>query len=159
MISNEVREAVWALYENEHLSKAEIGRRLGISRNKVIETLKHEKYRNAHLINSMKEIKKEQTESLIEMMSKDTRLSSITNKILDIMNDDEQLQNEINRNGLRPLATVLGILSDKTIRIAELNKKSDTQDKAVNVTIVNDADKIAKVYSDEKDITDGTNIN
>lgn len=156
MIKKETRQAIWALYENEHMAKAEIARKLGVSRNKVIETLKEEKYRNAHLMSSMQEMQRESNESLIKMLKNDDRLPSIASKILNLMNDDELLQAEIERNGLRPLATVLGILSDKSLKAKELDIKESRPEATTNVTIVNDS---GKAFKEEEEEPYGTSVN
>ena len=153
MISNSMKETVWVLKESEHLSNSEIARRVGISRTKVIEILKQPIHKNAQLVDSYKKIKQEETESLYRMLSNDNRLPQIASQILDIMNDPEQLEKEIQRNGLRPLATVLGIISDKTLKARELEikeVKTDTSTEDEPVTIVNDAP-LSDIY--------GTNIN
>lgn len=157
MISKEKRQAIWALYENEHMPKSKIARKLGVSRNKVIETLKDEKYRNAQLLNTMEKINKESNESLINMLKTDERLPSIASKILNLMNDDKMLEAEITKNGLRPLATVLGILSDKSLKAKELDIKENTPEASTNVTIINDSDKIKFKEEDKEDY--GTSVN
>jgi hypothetical protein len=98
----------------------------------------------------MEEIKQESNESLIKMLKNDVRLPSIASKILNLMNDDEQLEKEINRNGLRPLATVLGILSDKSLKAKELDIKESKPESTTSVTIINDSDKV-KYKEDEED--------
>lgn len=157
MISKEKRQAIWALYENEHMPKSKIARKLGVSRNKVIETLKDEKYRNAQLLSTMEKINKESNESLINMLKTDERLPSIASKILNLMNNDEMLEAEIAKNGLRPLATVLGILSDKSLKAKELDIKENTPEASTNVTIINDSDKIKFKEEDKEDY--GTSVN
>ena len=137
MISNKTKETVWILQETEHLNNTQIAHRLGISRGKVIEILKQPKYRNERLLDTVNELNRESNDNLVRMLKNDTRLPDIANKILNIMNNDEQLEKEIERNGLRTLATVFGILSDKAMKALEMDKNA-TDDK-VTVKIINNA--------------------
>jgi len=160
MITDKQNQMVWTLHETEHLPKKQIELKVGISRPKVIEILKNDKYRNLQLINSINEINKKNNESLIEMLSTDNRIPSIANHILDIMNDKEQLANEIERYGLRPLMTIFGIFSDKAIKIKELDLR-DKKPEAFNqqVTIINDADEVAQTKRIHKELIDETTVN
>lgn len=125
----------------QNLSNSEIARRLKISRNSVIKTLKEKSTVDEQLLNSVKEIEQKNNESLLNMLREDDRLSQITGKILDYFNDDKELKREINKAGLKSLATVLGVLSDKTIKANELQIKKDQaeQSKILNTTeVMND---------------------
>lgn len=161
MISNKVKETVWTLKETEKLNNTQIARRLGISRTNVIAILKEEKYRNEHLLNAVKEIQQEHNESLLDILRNDDRTSQIMNKILDLFNDAEQLKKEIDRNGLRPLATVLGVVTDKVIKVSELDLRKDSPESFNNVVVVNNADDVAREIREhkEKDNYAPTDIN
>lgn len=159
MISNSMKETVWMLKETEHLKNTQIAHRLGISRTKVIEILKEEKYRNEQLMNSVKEIKQEEYKNMLDVLRKDDRTVQIVNKILDIFNDDMQLSKEIDRSGLRPLATVLGVITDKVIKISELDLRKDSPESFNNVTVINNADEMYRQAVEEEQLIDETNIN
>jgi len=143
MISKETKKHIWYLYDIKKMSKSKIAQKVGVSRNSVIKILEDKSTVSEQFLKDAQNIERKSNESLLKMIQDDDRLPSIVSKILDIMNDDEQLTNEIKRNGLRPLATVLGILSDKSIRLAEMHKGVNSPNN-VKVTIVNDADTVAK---------------
>jgi len=143
MISKETKKHIWYLYDIKKMSKSKIAQKVGVSRNSVIKILEDKSTVSEQFLKDAQNIERKSNESLLKMIQDDDRLPSIVSKILDIMNDDEQLTNEIKRNGLRPLATVLGILSDKSIRLAEMHKGVNSPND-VKVTIVNDADTVAK---------------
>ena len=144
MISKETKKHIWYLYDIKKMSKSKIAQKVGVSRNSVIKILEDKSTVSEQFLKDAQNIERKSNESLLKMIQDDDRLPSIVSKILDIMNDDEQLTNEIKRNGLRPLATVLGILSDKSIRLAEMHKGVNSPND-VKVTIVNDADTVAKL--------------
>ena len=156
MISNRMKENIWFLYETEHLSKLEISKRVGVSRGKVIEILKQPKFKNEQLLDTVNEMNRESNESLVKMLRNDNRLPSIANKILNIMDDPEQLQKEIERGGLRTLATVFGILSDKAMKALEMDKTN--KDDNVTVQIINNAPEQPVIEVSEVE-QDGININ
>lgn len=156
MISNRMKENIWFLYETEHLSKLEISKRVGVSRGKVIEILKQPKFKNEQLLDTVNEMNRENNESLVKMLRNDNRLPSIANKILNIMDDPEQLQKEIERGGLRTLATVFGILSDKAMKALEMDKTN--KDDNVTVQIINNAPEQPVIEVSEVE-QDGININ
>jgi len=141
MITMKQKENVWTLFEIDKLSKTEIARRIGISRHKVIEILKDSSYKNAQFIDEVKKINEKNNESLIKLLEKDNRMHSIASRILNLFDDEEQLTKEIDKNGLRSLATVFGVISDKALKAKELVIKEDKaeQDKILNTTeIMND---------------------
>ena len=156
MISNRMKENIWFLYETEHLSKLEISKRVGVSRGKVIEILKQPKFKNEQLLDTVNEMNRESNESLVKMLRNDNRLPSIANKILNIMDDPEQLQKEIERGGLRTLATVFGILSDKAMKALEMDKTN--KDDNVTVQIINNAPEQPVIEVSEVE-QNGININ
>lgn len=151
MISNKTKELVWSLYEIDNLSKSEISRKVGVSRHKVIEILKDDKNRNAQVIDSVRKFNNENNQNLVRMLRDDNRLPSIANQILDMLNDPKLLAKEIERSGLRPLATVLGILSDKSLKAVELEQKRNTTDDGVTVKIINNAPDIPISIEEEED--------
>jgi hypothetical protein len=151
-----MKENIWFLYETEHMSKLEISKRVGVSRGKVIEILKQPKFKNEQLLDTVNEMNRESNESLVKMLREDSRLPSIANKILNIMDDPEQLQKEIERGGLRTLATVFGILSDKAMKAIEMDKAKT--DDNVTVKIINNAPEQPVIEVSEVE-QDGININ
>lgn len=117
MISNATKETIWALKENEHLKNAQIARRLGISRTKVIEVLKQPKYRNEQLLDSMKEIREEYNQSLLKSLKSDGRTNQIINKILTIVNSDETLNKELQKQGgFRNIMGAMKVIVDTTAK-------------------------------------------
>ncbi len=137
MITNKTKEAVWMLKENEQLKNTEISRRLGISRGKVIEILKHPKYRNEQLLDSMKEITEEHNKSLLEYLKKDDRPRQIVNKVLDIINDDETLELELKKQGgFRNLVGAMKVVIDNGVSVSRNQREADkaNQEKVLNTT-------------------------
>lgn len=157
MISKRQKENIWALYEIDNMSKSMISRKLGVSRQKVIDILKEPKYKNVQLIDTVKEMNKESNDNLVKILREDNRLASISTKILDIMNDPVQLEKEIERSGLRTLATVFGILSDKAMKALEMDK-ANTDDN-VTVKIINNAPAEKPTIEIDKENQDEFSIN
>ena len=153
MITKKQKEAVWTLHETEHLSKKAIALQLRISRPKVIEILNDPKNRNLQLIDSVNEINKESNQKLLDMLREDKRIPQIASKILTLFNSDEELEKEIKRSGLRGLATVIGVVSDKVIKASELYLRTENPESFIQpVTIVNDADEVAKIKQERKEL-------
>lgn len=141
MLEDIVKKKIRFMSSVQNLSNSEIARKLKVSRNTVIKVLKEKSTVDTQLLNSVKEIEQKNNESLLNMLREDDRLASITGKILDHFDNDIELKNEIKRGGLKSLATVLGVLSDKTIKANELQIKKDQaeQHKILNTTeIMND---------------------
>lgn len=136
MISNKTKETVWMLKEKKHLSNTEIARRVEISRGKVIEILKHPKYKNEQLMDSIEEIDKEHNESLLKMLRNDDRPRQIVNKILDIINDDKQLETELKRGGFRNVVGAMKVVIDNNISLSRDQREQDkaNQDNMLNTT-------------------------
>jgi predicted transcriptional regulator len=148
MISSDTKKRVWYLHDVKKMSKTKIARDVGISRNSVIKILSDKSTKNEQFIKTVQKLERESNESLVEMLREDNRMPEIASKILNIMNDDEMLKNEIERYGLRPLATVFGIMSDKAIKAKELDMRSNRPEAfATTVNIVNDASH----FEDEKE--------
>ena len=136
MISNKTKEAVWILKENEHLSNVDISRRLGISRGKVIEILKHPKYKNEQLLDSMKEIQQEHNESLLKMLRKDDRPRQIVDKILSKLNSEDILDAELKKGGFRNVVGAMKVVIDNGIALSRDNREAQKaeQEKILNTT-------------------------
>lgn len=115
MISNKTKELIWHLKESEQMSNTQISKEVGVSRGKVIEILKHPEYKNAQLIDKVNNINKEHNETLIKILRDDNRLPSIVSKILSGIDDDTVIKGLIDTGNIKPLMTVVGVLSDKTI--------------------------------------------
>ena len=158
MISSDTKKQVWYLHSVKKMSKSKIALKLDLSRNSVIKILSDKSTVNAQFIKDAQKVEQQSNESLLKMLKDDNRLPSIASKILDLMNDDSLLEAEIKKNGLRPLATVLGIISDKTIKAAELDKSINKPDNPVTVEIINNAPEPPKAII-RKEEQDGININ
>lgn len=152
MISTDTIKQVWYLHSVKNMSKSQIALKLELSRNSVIKILKDKSTVNAQFIKAAQKVERESNESLLKMLQDDDRIPSIASKILSIFNDDEQLKTEIKRNGLRPLATVIGVISDKVIKASELNLRVNSPESFVAPLIVNDADQVAKIKEERRDL-------
>lgn len=139
MISDKTKETVWYLYETERLSKTAIGLRVGISRGKVIEILKQPKYKNAQLLDSIKQINKEHNESLLKYLRKDDRPRQILDKVLAIINDNKTLEMELAKpNGFRNLVGAMKVVIDNGIsaRKDQREEEKAEQENMLNTTEV-----------------------
>jgi hypothetical protein len=135
-ISKATKEMVWSLHEIDKCPKTEIAKRVGISRQKVYDILADETNKNRHLQDTVKDIREEYTKSLIDLLRNDNRLPNIVNKILDGIDDINVIERMIAKDDLKPLMTVVGVLSDKTIatkRLAIEERRIATQEKSVQL--------------------------
>ena len=168
MIDKATKENVWTLHLSKNMSNTAISKQLKISRPKVIEILKDEKYKNLRLVDAVKKIEKESTQSLINILKKDTRLPATVNKILNAINKDEVIDAMIAKGDLKQLMTVFGILSDKhfgskridqeerrltiqdrmaVLKERELNARIEHPDAFSTVTIIDDSHKVNDWYN------------
>jgi hypothetical protein len=132
------------------MSKKGIALKLGISRPKVIEILNTPTHKNLQLIDTINDMNEKNNAKLLDMLRNDKRIPSIASKILTLFNDDKLLKNEIERYGLRPLATVIGVISDKVIKASELSARLDTPEAFNQVTIINNADEANEDIKEHK---------
>lgn len=158
MVNEKTRAMIWALYENEQMSKTNIALKLGVSRNTVYKTLANEKYKDEQIHTKVKKLVDQKTESLIDALINDTRPKEIIDKYLDILNDDEIIKKELTTNGIRTIVGSMKILVENQIKIKELNKKSEPN-VFVTPVIVNDADEAAKIVNKQEEQDYETNIN
>lgn len=165
MIDAKTKENVWTLHLSKKMSKTAISKQLGISRPKVIEILKDESYKNLRLIDVVKEIEVKHTESLINILKKDSRLPATVNKILNAINQDEVIDAMIAKGDLKQLMTVFGVLSDKHFgskrveqeerRLAIQDRMAVLKERELNARIENpDAFSTVTILNDSKTITD-----
>lgn len=141
MVDGKTKAMIWALYENEQMSKSDIGRKLGVSRNTVYKVLNTEKYKDEQTSARIKKISDEHTQSLIESLVADKRPKQIIDKYLDILNDDETIQNELKTSGIRTIVGAMKILVENQIKIKELNKKPE------RIVIENNISEIVKLMN------------
>lgn len=113
MITKQQKEQVWTLHETQGMSKKEIALKMRISRPSVIKILNEPQWKNCHLVDTVKEIEKKSTDSLIKLIENDSRLPDTINKILNAVNKDEVIDSMIHKGDLKQLMTVFGVLSDK----------------------------------------------
>lgn len=125
MVDEKIKAMVWALYENEHMTKSDIATKLAISRNTVYKVLNNEKYKNEQINNKVKKISDKHTTTLIESLVADDRPKQIIDKYLDILNNDEVISNELKSSGIRTIVGAMKILVENQIKIKELNKQPD----------------------------------
>jgi predicted DNA-binding protein YlxM (UPF0122 family) len=115
MISNATKEMVWTLHEVDKCPKKEIANKLGISRQSVYDILSDTAYKNRHLSDTYKETKIQMAESLLKGLQEDPRTKSAVDKILNIVNDDETLKLELQKQGgLRAVMGVMKVIVDTT---------------------------------------------
>jgi len=151
-------EALWLIDE----SKTSIAKKVGCvynSVNKYIKELekktknKNEKNeKNEILQKSIREqvveIKEQQNLKLIETIINDDRMSKAADLILDILTDEDTLRAELSKGGIRGLTGLLGMITDKGLKFADLDIKRKQQKDGYNITIDNNVGKILELMSE-----------
>ena len=172
MISNATKEMVWTLHEIDKCKKTEIAKKVGISRQKVYDILADESYRNRHLNDTYKEYKIETQTSLLKGLQEDPRTKRAIDKILNIVDNKETLDNELEKQGgLRAIMGAMKVIVDtnrsalssaieerrvlaleKQVKLKEQElelRQSNPEAFAQDIVIVNDIDDAKEYY--EKD--------
>lgn len=142
MLNEKTRAMIWALYENEQMSKSDIASKLGISRNSVYKVLSNEKHKNEQINHKVKIISDKHTESLIESLIEDDRPKQIIDKYLDILNNDEVISKELAINGIRTIVGAMKIVVENQIKLREINKANNT------VIIENNINEIVRLMNE-----------
>jgi predicted DNA-binding protein YlxM (UPF0122 family) len=96
----------------------EIAEELGLHKNTVYAKVK--KYKS--LIEKREQEQENEIADLLKQLQGDTP-KEIVSKILNIMNNQEALELEFLERGLDPLNRVLGTISDKIIKLHEIEQK------------------------------------
>lgn len=178
MLSKETKEHIWFLYKSEQLSKTEIARRIGISRGSVYNVLNEPMPVNEQIVNDVKKAREESNKKLLDLLRNDDRMTGVSNKILNAINDTDIIDNmKVTPQGLKSLMTVFGIVNDKHIaakritleerrvrateRLADLKEK-ELEMRMVNpdvfqdVVIIDDAKEAYNHYKEKDMPTDGS---
>lgn len=127
MLSNKQKDQIVILKTIERKNNTEIARLVGVNRGTVIKVLKEGWEVNQQFLDTYNENVQQQTKEMLEMIKGDERLTSITGKILELFNNDEELKREIQKSGLKSLATIYGVLADKVIRVSDLHLRVEKQ--------------------------------
>jgi IS30 family transposase len=127
VLSNKQKDQIVILKTIEHKNNTEIAQLVGVNRGTVIKVLKDGWKVNQQFLDTYKETVQQQTKEMLDMIKGDKRLTSITGKILELFNSDEELEKEIQKGGLKSLATIYGVLADKVIRVSDLHLRVEKQ--------------------------------
>lgn len=88
-------------------------------------------------MDTISEIQEEKNESLLDALRNDQRPKQIMNKILDILNDDEQLERELKKQqGFRNVVGAMKVIIDTGVTARRDKRESDKaqQEKILNTT-------------------------
>ena len=89
--------------------------------------------------NLVKRVKIINTNDILDFIRKDKRMLEITDKILNIMNDEETLIKELDKKGLQPLTNAMGMMIDKALKLKSIEENVDALENGIKIKIVNDA--------------------
>jgi hypothetical protein len=94
------------------------------------------------------EIKEEQNRKLVDTIINDDRMTQAANLILDILTNEDTLRAELNKGGIRGLTGLLGMITDKGLKYADLQLKKKQSKDGYNVLIENNIGKIIDLMSE-----------
>lgn len=151
-------ESYWLADE----SKTQIAKRVGVVYNTVSNYINklEKKTTNKNEINEKNEklqkdirdevieIKEEQNRKLIETIINDDRMTKAADLILDILTDEDTLRAELTKGGIRGLTGLLGMITDKGLKYADLEIKKKQGKDGYNVHIDNNIGKIVDLMSE-----------
>ena len=125
MISDKTKEDVWTLHTTKQMSKKDIALSLGISRPKVIEILREPKWQNFTVIDKVNKINEKAHQNLVDMLTNDRRIPQLLNRVLEELNTKDDNNNDVvtrlvAKDDIRPLMTMIGVLSDKNMATQKL---------------------------------------
>jgi len=89
--------------------------------------------------NLVKRVKIINTNDILDFIRKDKRMLEITDKILNIMNDEKTLIKELDKKGLQPLTNAMGMMIDKALKLKSIEENVDALENGIKIKIVNDA--------------------
>jgi len=158
MIDTDTKKKIWYLHTVKKMNNTKISQQLGVSRGSVIKVLKDESTVNEQFLKDAERIERKANESLLQMLQNDNRIPSILSKVLNKFDNDESLDKEIEKFGLKSLGTIIGIISDKVIKASELSARIERPESFSQVTIINDADEVAK-YKEQSEADSETIVN
>jgi len=158
MIDTDTKKKIWYLHTVKKMNNTKISQQLGVSRGSVIKVLKDESTVNEQFLKDAERIERKANESLLQMLQNDNRIPSILSKVLNKFDNDESLDKEIDKFGLKSLGTIIGIISDKVIKASELSARIERPESFSQVTIINDADEVAK-YKEQSEADSETIVN
>ena len=158
MIDTDTKKKIWYLHTVKKMNNTKISQQLGVSRGSVIKVLKDESTVNEQFLKDAERIERKANESLLQMLQNDNRIPSILSKVLNKFDNDESLDKEVDKFGLKSLGTIIGIISDKVIKASELSARIERPESFSQVTIINDADEVAK-YKEQSEADSETIIN
>ena len=143
-ISKEIKDMISRLYTIDNISITEIANTLGISYNTVKSTLvksgQHKKVQNekiAKLKNAsfekigydkpinerLNEVRQEVYNDILKEIYNDDRIRGFINKVLNTVDNEDEIQKELEKYGIKALVTSFGIVTDKLHKIKELEYK------------------------------------
>ena len=180
MLTSQQKDMIVILSENEQLNNVQISAKVGVARASVIKVLKSNWTVNSQFLDSYNKNVQENNETLLEMI-KSVRYQDIVSDTLSIFTK-ENLQQEFDMRGLRSLIALQGNAFDKgmayerleldkrkvsiqertlELKEEELKARIDNPDAFATVTIVNDANEIAKYTKERKELMeyDTANLN
>lgn len=148
-------EALWLADS----SKTEIANKLGVTYNTVKRHVNNLQKKNANknakksinaknerLVQTIREevieIKEKQNKKLLDTIINDDRMTKAADLILGILCDEDTLRNELNKGGIRGLTGLLGMITDKAVKYADLDIKRKHAKDGFNVVIDNNIGKI-----------------
>ena len=119
------------ILNSDGMSANDIGKRLNKAPNTVLKYLRDKTYiaQYGELMSEIEQIHKNSNLEIIELV-KSTRYSDIANNIVDLFNQ-ENLEKELSKSGIRNLINLLGNTVDKTMAI----KKLDIQQQQLELQI------------------------
>jgi hypothetical protein len=172
-ITNKLKNEVHILKEVRNLNNTDIAHSLGISRNSVIKILKEESTVDEQTFTELKKLEQDNDKQLFKMMISDNRLATIFNTVLTKLTMPQNIDDEIERFGLKSLTNIYGVLADKhlaskrlmieeralqvkertlELKEQELQARLDNPDAFATVTIINDADEVVKYTKEYNDL-------
>lgn len=173
MLTNEQKDQIVILKETEHKNNTEIARLTGVNRGTVIKVLQSDHKVGKHFLDTYNKNVQENNNKLLDMI-KSIRYQDIVSDVLSIFTKDN-LQLEFEQRGLRSLIALQGNAFDKgmayeklqldkrkvsiqertlELKEEELKARIENPDAFATVTIVNDANEIAKYTKDRKELMD-----
>jgi predicted DNA-binding protein YlxM (UPF0122 family) len=136
-ITDKEEKQIVAYYLNDHTMQ-ECRDKFGRSKSTVKRIVDNSK-KNGDFTNKVEQIKKENTNNVLDILKNDKRLTKTIDNILDIFQVKENVQAEFERSGFKGLNAVMGTIFDKVLKNKALEDGIDLLGDGISIRVVNDA--------------------
>jgi predicted DNA-binding protein YlxM (UPF0122 family) len=136
-ITDKEEKQIVAYYLNDHTMQ-DCRDKFGRSKSTVKRIIDNSK-KNGDFTNKVEQIKKDNTNNVLDVLKNDKRLTKTIDNILDIFQNKENVQAEYERKGFQGLNAVMGTIFDKALKYKALEDGIDLLGDGISIKVVNDA--------------------